>query len=331
MFRTKLLPATLHFCIFLLLAVTGCATGPNSRLSEDQPTSPATPTWVSGSHTITVDGRHRTFLLDVPKNLKPGAALVLVFHGYTGSAVKIHASSGFTPLTEEHGFVAAYPQGTMDARGNTFFNVGYEFHKESKVDDVKFANELTSRLVKDLALDPDAVFSTGMSNGGDMSYFLASQPDPFVRSIAPVAGTMMVSGNEAFVPKKRLSVMEVHGTDDTITRWNGDLENRDSWGAYYGTDAVMRFWIDGFALKKSEITRIENIPSERKQIQLHRWWTATDDTEVLLYEILKGKHSWPVNLGRQEVSTAAEIWSFFDRHRSPRKGGLSNGQKTSNQ
>jgi len=239
----------------------------------------------------------------------------LVFHGYTGSAVKIHASSGFTALTEEHGFVAAYPQGTIDARGNTFFNVGYEFHKESKVDDVKFANELTSRLVKDLALDPDAVFSTGMSNGGDMSYFLASQPDPFVRSIAPVAGTMMVSGNESFVPKKRMSVMEVHGRDDTITRWNGDLKNRDRWGAYYGTDAVMRFWIDGFSLKKSEITRLKNIPSDRKQIQLHRWWTAIDDTEVLLYEILKGKHSWPDNLGRQEVSTAAEIWSFFDRHR----------------
>ena len=125
----------------------------------------------SGTHTLIVDGRERTFLLDVPGHLRPGAALVLVFHGFTDSAQGIRQTSGFAALAEKHGFVVAYPQGTRDAKGNTFFNVGYSFHRTETIDDVRFARELCARLTGDLRLDPDAVFSTGMSNGGDMSYF----------------------------------------------------------------------------------------------------------------------------------------------------------------
>ena len=271
--------------------------------------------WASGAHTMHVDGLEREFLLDVPSDLEPGAALVFVFHGYTGSATGIRSDAGFTSLTEKHGFVAVYPQGTVDSRGNTFFNVGYSFHKESEVDDVKFVEALLARLVEDLELDPSAVFSTGMSNGGDMSFFLGAQPEPFVQAIAPVAGTMMVAGHEAFVPQKRLSVLEVHGTDDGITRWNGDLENKDGWGAYFGIDQVMSFWVNGFSLELNETVRIPGIPADQKQIQRHRWWTAVDDTEVLFYEVLKGKHTWPDNLGRQDLTTAEEIWQFFERNR----------------
>jgi polyhydroxybutyrate depolymerase len=148
-----------------------------------------------------------------------------------------------------------------------------------------------------------------------MSFYLASQPDPFVRTIAPVAGTMMVAGNEAFVPKKRLSVLEVHGTDDGITKWNGDLENRDGWGAYFGIDQVLKFWVDGFALEMKETVPVSGIPDGQKQINRHRWWTAADETEVIFYVVLTGKHTWPDNLGDQNVSTAEVIWQFFERHR----------------
>jgi polyhydroxybutyrate depolymerase len=264
---------------------------------------------------MTVDGLERTFLLDVPSDLKPGAALVLGFHGYTGSATGFRPDAGFTPLTEKYGFVAAYPQGTRDTRGKTFFNVGYAFHEDSEVDDVQFVKELVARLVTDLKLDPEAVFSTGMSNGGDMSFYLASQSEPFVRTIAPVAGTMMVSGNEAFVPSKRMSVLEVHGTDDGITKWHGDLENRDGWGAYFGIDQVIKFWVDGFALEMNETVSVLGTPDGQKQINRHRWWTAADETEVVFYEVLTGKHTWPDNLGDSNVSTAEVIWQFFDRHR----------------
>jgi polyhydroxybutyrate depolymerase len=294
---------------------TACSIGHRSLLSVEDSSRRVVRDWSSGTHTMTVGGLERTFLLDVPSDLKPGAALVLGFHGYTGSAEGFRSDAGFTPLTEKHGFVAVYPQGTRDSRGNSFHNVGYAFHEDSEVDDVQFVTALVARLVSDLKLDPEAVFSTGMSNGGDMSFYLATRPDPIVRTIAPVAGTMMVKGHEAFVPQKRLSVLEVHGTDDGITKWNGDLENRDGWGAYYGIDQVLQFWVDGFALEQKATVSISGISDDRKQVNRHRWWTAADDTEVIFYEVLKGKHTWPDNLGDENVSTAEAIWQFFDRHR----------------
>ena len=298
-----------------LLLGLGCSIGSrSSRAAVNQENDPA-PRWTSGTHTLVVDGQLRQFMLDVPPDLKPGAALVLGFHGYTGSAEGFRADAGFTPLTAQYGFVAAYPQGTVDSRGNTFFNVGYEFHAESPVDDVRFVRALTKRLVKDLDLDPEAVFSTGMSNGGDMSFFLASQAEPFVRSIAPVAGTMMLAGHEGFVPRKRLSILEVHGTADGITLWNGDLTNKDGWGAYYGIEQVMDLWTEGMALEQHRSAPVTGIPSDEKQIVRHRWWTAADDTEVIFYEVIGGKHIWPDRLGRPGVSLAEEIWQFFARHR----------------
>lgn len=279
------------------------------------PASAAALKWRSGKNTISVDGLERTFLLDMPKDLKPGAALLMVFHGYSDSAKAIRKSAGFTPLVEQNGFVAVYPQGTHDADGCTFFNVGYDFHKSIKVDDVKFARELAARLVRDLDLDPRFVFASGMSNGGDMCYLLACQPEPFVRAIAPVAGTMMAVWTNGFLPRARIPVMETHGTRDDTTPWAGDMANRDGYGAYLGTEGVMDFWVKQLALEKSATTEHGNMNSKKKMpVRLHRWWTAKDATEVRLYEIEGGGHDWPANLGRNNRTTAAEIWEFFQSH-----------------
>ncbi len=276
--------------------------------------------WKSGTRTLMVDGRERTFLLDVPKHLQPGAALVLVFHGFTDSAQGVRKKSGFASLAEEYGFVAAYPQGMRDGKGNTFFNVGYSFHQSENVDDVRFARELSARLVRDLELDPDAIFSTGMSNGADMSYLLARQPKAFVRAIAPVAGCMMSSWTNVLSPQTRISVMEVHGTADNTTWWAGDPQDREGWGAYLGTEAVMAFWVRGLALEKSQTTEMPAASSgNHRAMRLHRWWTTVDNTEVLLYEIPDGGHEWPRYLGAHKRPTAAVIWEFFQAHIAARQ------------
>jgi len=272
--------------------------------------------WKSGTHTITVDGRERTFLLDLPKKLRPGAALVMVFHGYSDSAENARKRLGFTRLVAQHGFVAVYPQGTPDDSGNNFFNVGYAFHKDMKVNDVKFARDLAARLVHDLGLDPRSVFATGASNGGDMCYFLACQPQPFVFAIAPVAGTMMAVWTNEFSPHARTSVMAVNGTRDQTTLWAGDILNREGWGAYLGIEGVMDFWVKNLSLEKTETVEPAKVLSKTDlRVHLHRWWTRVDKTEVRLYKIQGGVHDWPGHLSDPHTSTAAEIWRFFQNHR----------------
>jgi polyhydroxybutyrate depolymerase len=309
--KQTILPANMKYFLGLLICLWSMFP---SQANEPQGAE-ANGQWKSGTHTLTVSGVERTFILDVPQALKPGAPLILVFHGYTGSASDMHESSGFNELSEKHGFVAVYPQGTHDAKENAFFNVGYAFHDQETVDDAAFARQLTQRLIRDLQLNPSAIFSTGMSNGGDMSYFLARQPQAFVRAIAPVAGTMMSSWSQLLPPKNRISIMEVHGTKDEITLWKGDPENKDGWGAYLGTDEVMAFWVMNLALEESNITELEPNPTGNPApIRLHRWSTSLDACEVLLYEIPEGGHVWPPHLGHPDTSTAAVIWDFFKSH-----------------
>jgi polyhydroxybutyrate depolymerase len=281
--------------------------------------TPAVRDWTSGRHTLPVAGVERTFLLDLPETVRPGAALLLVFHGYTDSAEGIRRAAGFTPLVAEHGFVAVYPQGSVDRRGQTFFNVGYAFHADEAADDIGFVRELVARLVADLNLDPRAVFSTGMSNGGDISYLLGTQRAPVVRAIAPVAGTMMTSWGQGFAPAGPLPVLAVHGRRDEITRWNGDPEDRDGWGPYLSVDDVIGRWVKGLgAVEKTVTVRPDHAPPRDSPVVLHSWAenaTEARAAEVRLYELPEGGHDWPAHLGDASRSTATEIWRFFSRFR----------------
>ena len=264
--------------------------------------------WADGTNQVVLDGRNRTVLLDLPEGRKPRAPLLFVFHGFTDSAASIRATTEFASIARQRGWVVVYPEGSRDAKGRTFFQVGYDFHREEKVDDVRAMRELAGRLVRDLDLDARAIFATGFSNGGDMSYYLAAQSEPFVMAVAPVGGTMMSSWGTALRPAARTPVLAVNMVDDTTTRWAGDPMNRDGWGAYLPVEDVRKVWVTGLGLERSDVKELAG------GLRRHRAWTAKDGCEVLLYEIPTGGHRWPVNLGNAGKSTATEIVEFFARH-----------------
>ena len=120
----------------------------------------------------------------------PDDALVLVYHGYTGSAAGIMQYSDFNSLAEEFGFAVCYPQGIQDSFGNTFFNVGYDFQVNETVDDVAFTLE-PFLLSEEQGIDQGQVFATGMSNGGDFCYLLACEASDSFRGFAPISRMIM--------------------------------------------------------------------------------------------------------------------------------------------
>jgi polyhydroxybutyrate depolymerase len=266
--------------------------------------------WVDGTNEVVLDGRNRRVLLDLPADRKPRAPLLFVFHGFTDSAAGIRSTTEFASVARQRGWVVAYPEGSRDAKGRTFFQVGYDFHREEKVDDVRALRELAGRLARDLDLDARAIFATGFSNGGDVSYYLAAQTEPFVAAIAPVGGTMMSSWGLGLRPAARIPVLAVNRVDDTTTRWAGDPMNRDGWGAYLPVEDVRKAWVGGLGLERSEVKVLAG------GIRRHRASTSKDGCEVLLYEMPTGGHRWPVNLGDAAKSTAVEIVEFFEGQRT---------------
>lgn len=253
--------------------------------------------------TITVEGRERSYLVDAPRNPQ---GLVLVCHGFGGSAGDMRKWAGFTKILDAHSFVIAYLDGLPDAEGKRNFQVEYQF-QNPKINDVMFAQELARQLVNQYKLDPKRVFCTGMSNGADFCYYLARQKNPIVRAVAPVAGCMMVCWDKTLITRNRIPIMEVHGDKDNITLWDGDLQNRDGWGAYYGIPAVMSHWVKVQSLTEREIKSVGKITRTR-------WWTKRDSAEYILYALEGGGHDWPPHLEDPNRSLAEEILLFFETH-----------------
>ena len=268
-FFRMLLPA-----LMLLIPTIGCA-------QEDR------------TETLRSGGIDRTYTIHLPKDLPPEAPLVIVLHGYGGSADP--AAFGMNPTADRHGFAVCYPQGERDGRGTSCWNVGYPFQADMPVDDIRFLDELIGHLHRRYGLSRRNVFCTGMSNGGDMCYLLASRRPELFAALGPVAGFMSVEILRRDDNPHPVPLFEIHGTEDRTTRWEGDLENRDGWGAYLPIPMAVSYWA---AKNKCLREQTDTLPA------------AAGGRRVWLYETVGGTHSWH-DTG---VDTCEELWRFFSRY-----------------
>jgi len=282
--------------------------------------------------TLLHQGIDRNYLLYVPDSIKENASLVVVIHGYTSTADNIMGYSRMNRLADENNFVVAYPQGTVDVLGNTFFNVGYSFNSNSTIDDVSFIEAMVLEVQKNYPLNPKNTFATGMSNGGDMSYLLACKKSTLFAAVAPVAGVMMKDTLDSCDPERNIPLFEIHGTKDEISRYEGDIENNDGWGFYYDMPSTIKFWVQRHGLEKEQfITLKDKDYSDGSSIVFERYSSDLHSREVWFYRIEGGDHTWPgwkkdikwwknpllwyyLPLGNNDIDASSEVWSFFKRY-----------------
>lgn len=257
----------------------------------------------------------RSYLLYRPQVLPESAPLVLVLHGYTSEARTIMEYSNFNAIADRHGFIVAYPQGTRDQRGNTFWNVGYEFHDSSTVDDLDFLLQLSAFLVEEHKLSESHTFITGMSNGGDMCYLLACRHSDKFRAAAPIAGTMMADYFTDCAPASPMPLMAVVGTADSTTRFTGDMANVDEWGAYQSIPYIIDFWVNYSGYKGVQTDTLPNRDPTDGSIVINTQYF--NDQQQAYFQYLRvegGGHDWPGAWGNMDFSTSEYVWDFFSRH-----------------
>lgn len=258
------------------------------------------------SFTTVIDGVERSYTIHLPKNLKKNAPLVFVLHGY-GASVKHVLDKGFTEAADKYGFAVCYPQGSKDGRGNPCWNVGYPFQEDMKVDDVSFLCQLAAKLQKEYRLSKKNTFCTGMSNGGEMCYLLAYSDQRTFAAVAPIAGLTMAWIPEKFAPERKIPLFEIHGTEDRVSEWEGDLENKGGWGAYISVPGAVEYWVK---LNGCSDKTVEEIPLKGdgpNKVMKHKYVGKGKTPQVWLYEIVGGGHSW----FDKDIETADEIWNFF--------------------
>ena len=257
-------------------------------------------------YTMRYKGEVRTYWLYVPESAGPATPLVLVLHGYGGNA------EGYCPamleVAEREGFAVCYPQGEKDAKGKTGWNVGYDVQQGLERDDVGFVKALVKHLRKTHRIGKDNVFMSGMSNGGEMTYFMAYKYPDLFRAYATIAGLTMQWAYKEWKAKKPVPLMEVHGTADKTSMWEGDPTDTGGWGAYIAVPAAVGYWAAQARCTHEETT---TLPQKGEHpVVLHRYLGGDDGIEVRLYEVQGAKHSWHL----ADMDTCEEMWAFFRRY-----------------
>jgi len=223
--------------------------------------------------------------------------------------------SDLNDLADQNGFVVCYPQGLIDNWDYRFWNVGYEFHSNETHDDVGFVKALAYYLQVQYQLSSYNTYSTGMSNGGDMSYLLACQASDVFRAVAPVAGCMMTWIYDSCEPIRPIPVFEIHGTDDDVTWWEGaDENNNDGWGPWESVDTTFNFWTEINECTEYTVDTLPNVNTTDGSFVIgHKNIHGINDNEVWLYEVVNGGHDWPGAWGNMDINASAEIWGFLDQ------------------
>jgi polyhydroxybutyrate depolymerase len=219
-----------------------------------------------GDHTrsLTVGGLKRTYLVHVPKPYTDKKALpvVLVFHGGGSNAKQWARFCGLNDQADKAGFIAVYPNGTgKKVEGYEEEVLGWNGGPRqpggdnpvlSKVDDVAFTKALLDDLAEVVKVDPKRVYATGMSMGAIMVYRLASELSDRIAAIAPIAGPM---GTEKCRPRRPVSVIHFHGTDDEAVPFKGGKGKLDVSGTdFYSAEHSLRAWVKADGCTKRPTT-----------------------------------------------------------------------------
>ncbi|MEY3452591.1 MAG: hypothetical protein RL574_329, partial [Actinomycetota bacterium] len=188
--------------------------------TAEQPTSSLLDAVVPNGYSSisTDDGRTRTYKVVDLSNGEDDVPMVLVVHGFGGSAEAMSAYTGIEAALAEAGVdaVVVYPNGSGADEGSPqSWNAGgcCPFAMYGPVDDVSFFTRLISTVEVDYSTDPDQVWFVGHSNGGMMGYRLACEIADKVSAIGVAAGALMV---DACAPSRPINVLHLHGELDAV-------------------------------------------------------------------------------------------------------------------
>jgi polyhydroxybutyrate depolymerase len=300
-----------RFSIPLLIALSfGCA----ARTPVDE-------------YSLRIGGFQREYLLYVPKQarkFKGKRPLVWVLHGGGGSAdFAVRNTRGrFNELADRDGFYVVYPNA---------YNKMWDFGEgevseqlETRVDDLGYFKRLIETLLSKYPIDPQRIFATGISRGGQASYFLACKVGGF-RAIAPVAMPLPEYLKDDCEEGPPVGLAILNGTSDPIVPYAGGLIKvfKKERGTVLSTRDTVDLWRARNGCSGATASGMQTIDpvEDETSVKKTTWRDGCPSTPVVLYRIEGGGHTWPsgtqylpsftVGKVTKDIDGAIEVWRFI--------------------
>ena len=268
-----------------------------------------------------------------PDNLQPAPGLVVVLHGCGQSAAAYDLGAGWSTLAKHYGFALLMPQQQPLNNANGCFNW---FNRDDTTRDRGEAcsiRQMITRAVKDIGIDRERIFITGLSAGGAMtSAMLATYPEIFAGG-AIIAGLPFgVASNmrEALSGMFQSTARPASELGDLV---RGASPHKGPWpklSVWHGSadrtvnpanaNEIVKQWLDVHQLPAAPMSEgtVNGYPR-------HVWWNAEGETIVESYTITDMAHGTPLGIGDNDkrygtegaflieagISSSYQIANFF--------------------
>jgi len=311
--------------LFLLIfLITSCGGGSSSSSGEEnavipnnQNNDPETCTEYQQrilKCELTHKGLDRYYYIQLAHPEAEGLSSVLFnLHGYGSDAIEQMNYTNFNNLanTKENNFILIHPQGaplnTALTSSSSHWNSG-GWTIGSTVDDVDFIDTIISLVSQKYNLNQNRIYSTGMSNGGFMSYHLACNLSSKIAAVASVTGSMSSETYESCNPDHPTSILQVHGSIDVTVPFQGN-----SALGMRSINDVMDYWKLYNACDVDSASIIIDYFDIEIAVQHDTYSNCLNDVHVELYKIEGMGHTWPYK-GRYGISATEIIWEFINTY-----------------
>lgn len=276
------------------------------------------------SKSITVDGKARTYTVNLPPNYyeADNFSLVIAMHGGGGSAEQFESTSLLTNKANAAKFIVVYPEGVQSdgiLKARTW-NAGSccDYAVEKNINDVQFISELISSLLSEYKINAKKVYATGHSNGGMMSYRLACELSGKIAAIAVSGCTLMVT--QPCNPSHPVPVLHMHSYLDENVPYKG--------GIGVGPSKAYNHPVDSGLAVFSAINACSNkaqVVVDNADYTLTKWTNCNNAVTIQWYMTKDGGHAWPGGLPGSPmgdtpstvISANDLLWEFFQQYQLP--------------
>ena len=130
-------------------------------------------------------------------------------------------------------------------------------------------------------------------------------------------------GTETCKPKRPVSVIHFHGTDDQSAPFEGGKGKGPSGTDFYSVEHSIQAWVKANGCKRDPVvTKLPDKTEDGMTVIRKTYGSGKGGVEVVLIEINGGGHTWPGQdprvrfLGKstKDISANNLMWEFFQKH-----------------
>ncbi len=248
-------------------------------------------------YTGVVDGVKHDYIVDLPDNPR-GAPVVLVLHGYGGSAEAFRQHTGFYKEAVSQGYIVVHVSGTPAISGNPSTN-GWNYRDYGQRNsDVIFLTSLAAHIIEQYHANGACCFAVGYSNGAFMCHRLALDPSHMFTAVVSVEGAMSDQLWARRPARCSTGIFQITGENDRVVPKKSDKNTKHS--SFPDIEDVMTYYAQANGLsgliktvagRSSELTMYKGYGTGRQVWHLvvdggSHFWSAEGLTGINTNEIV---------------------------------------------